>query len=176
MTDSEFPEGRWGAPDSRFRRLLDRPVTAFVSSRFGAWVIRHLARLDEWVLSKSKGRFTVFGPLGLPLLILTTTGAKSGLLRSHPLLFVRDGDEAVIFGSNYGQAHHPAWTHNLEANPQATVAISGAQIPVVASRVTDEKRYRENFARFVAEGRNYTAYQERADREIKMFALRRVNG
>ena len=175
MTDSGFPDGRWGARDGWFRKVFGPALILFAGSRFGSWVIRHFAGLDQWLLSKSKGKVTIFGPAGVPLLILKTTGAKSGVPRSNPLLFVSDGDEVLVLGSNYGQAHHPAWTHNLEANPQATVEISGVQIPVVASRVTDEKRYRENFARFVVEARNYTAYQERAGRDIKMYALRRTN-
>jgi len=62
---------------------------------------------------------------GLPVLLLTPTGARTGAKRTQPLLYLREGDDLVVIGSNWGQAHNPAWYYNLRANPYAEVALSG---------------------------------------------------
>ena len=65
---------------------------------------------------------------GLPVVILTTAGAKSGLPRTTPLLCIRDEDNPETFAliaTNWGQRHYPGWYHNLKANPQATCSIRG---------------------------------------------------
>ena len=74
----------------------------------------------------SGGRTTVAAVLsGLPIVMLTTTGAKSGRKTSSPVLGFEEGDDVIVIGSNYGQAHHPAWVHNLRANPRAQLEIRG---------------------------------------------------
>lgn len=83
--------------------------------------------LDKAVHRITGGRATfVGGVTGLPVIMLTTIGAKSGQPRTWPLLGLRDDDRVVVIASNYGQHHHPAWHHNLRANPRATVAVDGA--------------------------------------------------
>ncbi|MGZ4651034.1 MAG: nitroreductase/quinone reductase family protein, partial [Kineosporiaceae bacterium] len=98
-----FPDVRWGSDSSRLRG----PLTAFASTRAGSWLIRRLTPLDRRLLVRSRGRYTVLGPVGVPLLLLTTTGAKSGLARTTPLVFTRDGDSLILVGSNFGQERHP---------------------------------------------------------------------
>jgi len=67
---------------------------------------------------------TVTGPFeGAPLLLLTTTGAKSGKKRTTPLVYLKDGDRIAVFGSKGGAPAHPAWYHNLVANPDVTVEL-----------------------------------------------------
>jgi deazaflavin-dependent oxidoreductase (nitroreductase family) len=121
MTDLGFPDARWGSENSRLRK----PLTTFAATKPGAWFLKTMTPIDRAVLTRSKGRFTILGPIAAPILLLTTTGAKSGIERTSPLLFARDGARLIVTGSNFGQPHHPAWTGNLLKNPLATVAIGG---------------------------------------------------
>lgn len=126
MDTNAFPDIRWGHD----RRLLKKPLNAFVSSRIGSWYLRKLTPIDRKLLAHSKGRRTIFGPMGVPLLLLTTTGRKTGQPRTTPLTYMRKGDRLFLVGSNFGRPHHPAWSENLLANREATVTIGGAEIPV----------------------------------------------
>src|SRR3712207_2304310 len=105
MATDPFPDVRWGRDGSR----LGRPAAAFAATRLGSWLLRTATPLDRRLLLRSRGRFTVLGPIGAPTLLLTTTGAKSGRPRTSPLLYWRDGGCLHVVGSNFGQAHHPAW-------------------------------------------------------------------
>jgi deazaflavin-dependent oxidoreductase (nitroreductase family) len=70
---------------------------------------------------------------GLPVIVLTTTGARSGLPRSAPLVGLRSGSGAyAVIASNFGQHHHPAWSHNLRARSEATIAVAGRSTRVRA--------------------------------------------
>jgi F420H(2)-dependent quinone reductase len=91
----------------------------------GSWVIRKLTPLDHRVLRRSRGRYTLLGPIGLPLLLLSTTGRKTGQRRETPLVYMRDVDRLFVIGSNFGQSHHPSWSSNLLADPKAWVTIGG---------------------------------------------------
>jgi len=133
MSEDTFPDVRWGRDPGR---LVRRSVTAVIGSRFGAWCIRKLTPLDHKLLSRSNGRFTIFGPLRVPLLLLTTTGRKTGQRRQTPLTYMREGDRLFLVGSNFGQARHPAWSSNLLADPNAWVTMGGREIPVVATQLT----------------------------------------
>jgi deazaflavin-dependent oxidoreductase (nitroreductase family) len=104
------------------------------------------------------------------VLLLTTTGAKSGLPRTTPLVFARDGDAAIVVGSNFGQEHHPAWTGNLIKNPEAVVTIGGKDIPVTAELLEGEEA-RQGFQRMADMARTYDAYRGRTDRQIRVFRL-----
>ncbi|MEO3768121.1 nitroreductase/quinone reductase family protein [Streptomyces sp. B8F3] len=66
---------------------------------------------------------------GAPLVLLTTTGARSGTRRTNPVVYLRDGARLLVFGSNGGADHHPAWYHNLLAHPRVTVEIRDADAP-----------------------------------------------
>ncbi len=129
-----------------------------------------LPRADRWMLKLTKGRRT-FTNHAVPTLILTTTGRKSGEPRVQPLCYLRDGDSLVVVGSNWGQEHHPAWTSNLLAKPEAKVVIDGTESTVHASLVGDAD-FEPLYARFVAMSSNYGSYQGWAgDRKIRMFRL-----
>ncbi len=168
MSESSFPDVRWGSENS----VLRRPGIAFASTRLGSWTIRRLAGVDRRLLERSKGRFTVLGPIGAPTVLLNTVGRKSGQRRTSPLLYLRDGDRLVVVGSNFGQDHHPAWTSNLLAQPEASVTMAGRDIPVLATQVTGEEKERL-YKQFVELAGAYAVYQGRTDREIRMFALAR---
>jgi deazaflavin-dependent oxidoreductase (nitroreductase family) len=163
---SGFPDVRWGSESSWLRR----PLVAFAATRFGAWSIKTIVPLDRRVIVRSRGRYTLLGPIGAPSLLLTTTGAKSGLPRTCPLLYCRDGAQLVVIGSNFGQEHHPAWAGNLLAHPEAVVSIGGVDIPVRADLLQGAER-QAGIDAFIDLARNYAAYLTRTDRAIRVFAL-----
>jgi deazaflavin-dependent oxidoreductase (nitroreductase family) len=169
MSEEPFPDVRWGRDPGP---LLRRPVTALVGSRLGAWCIRKLTPLDTRLLTRSNGRLTIFGPIGVPLLLLTTTGRKTGKRRQIPLLYMREGDRLFLVASNFGQKHHPAWSSNLLADPNAWVTIGGREISVVATQLTGSERERM-FRKFADYASNYDAYEGRAGRDIRVFELTR---
>ncbi len=121
------------------------------------------------MLRATKGKYTLFGPTSMPELLLTTTGRKSGQPRLSALSYLREGERLLVLGSNFGQQHHPAWSLNLLANPEAVVAINGIEIPVTATLVTGPERD-AGLARFLAYPM-YQAYRTRTDRELRLFAL-----
>ena len=168
VDEETFPDGRWG---HRPGPLVFKPIEALIASRFGSWCFRTLRPLDRRLLSRTKGRYTVFGPIGAPLLLLTTTGKLSGQRRQSPLTFQREGDRLYIIGSNFGQAMHPAWSSNLMADRQAWVTISGEEIPVLATPLVDAERERV-LAMFADDIPTvYRSYTGRTDRQMRIFAL-----
>lgn len=168
-SEDTFPDVRWGRDPGP---VVVRPITAIIGTKFGAWCIRKLTPVDHELLRRSKGRFTIFGPVGAPLLLLTTTGRKSGQRRQIPLTYMREGDRLFLLGSNFGQAAHPAWSSNLLADPNAWVTMGGKEIPVVATQLTGAERDRI-FRKFADYAGNYDAYRRRTDRELRVFALTR---
>ena len=79
---------------------------------------------------------------GRPRLILTTTGARSGLPRTTPLIYTRDGDRIVVIASKGGEPAHPDWYHNLVAHPDADVELGGKTFPVRAEIAQGDERRR----------------------------------
>ncbi len=161
-----FPEAHWGQDDIS---PLFKPVFAFASTRVGSRVIRYLVPLDRRLLKATDGKYTLFGPISMPELLLTTIGRKSGQQRVSPLSYVRDGERALVLGSNFGQETHPAWSGNLLANPEASVKMGGTEIPVTATLLAGEERER-GMAKFLAYPM-YRSYLSRTDRELRLFAL-----
>ncbi|MGW1741730.1 nitroreductase/quinone reductase family protein [Nocardia sp. NPDC001965] len=164
-----FPQRQWGSPESPLAHAADR----FAGTKIGSRVIRALTPLDRKVLERTGARYTVLGPVGAPVILLTTTGRRSGQPRTQPLLCVHDGATLYVIGSNFGGARHPAWTANLLAEPSATVSIAGERIPVTAARVEGPEA-ESVFERFVEITGAYAAYRGRTDRELRIFALTRA--
>jgi deazaflavin-dependent oxidoreductase (nitroreductase family) len=108
---------------------------------------------------------------GSPVLVLVTTGRRSGAERHTPLLYLPDGDDLVIVASNGGTASHPAWWFNLRAEPHAGVILGGRRLPVTASEATGEDRS-GLWERLVRMYPGYAGYQRRTDREIPVVRLR----
>jgi deazaflavin-dependent oxidoreductase (nitroreductase family) len=107
---------------------------------------------------------------GAPSLLLTTTGRKSGEARTSPLIFARDGDDYLIVASVGGMPKHPAWYHNLQADPNARIQVKAEVIDVVARTATDEEKPR--LWQIVNETwPNYDVYQTRTDRVIPVVVL-----
>jgi deazaflavin-dependent oxidoreductase (nitroreductase family) len=125
-----------------------------------------------WIYKASNGLIGHRIP-GLPSnLLLDHVGAKSGIKRTSPLLYIEDGDDVVIVASKGGYPKHPAWFHNLRANPDTTVQIGSEHRPVHARVATPEERERL-WPRVVSAYRDYARYQERTGREIPLVILER---
>jgi deazaflavin-dependent oxidoreductase (nitroreductase family) len=111
------------------------------------------------------------GPFaGRPVLLLTTTGAKSGQPRLAPLVYSRDGDGYVIVASKGGAPTHPAWYHNLLAHPLVTVEV-GSETFTARARVTEGAERDRLFAERVAASPNFAEYQRRTARVIPVVVL-----
>jgi F420H(2)-dependent quinone reductase len=107
---------------------------------------------------------------GEHLLILTTTGRKSGVERDTPLFFFRDGDHYIIMASAGGAAKHPTWWLNLQSHPQAKIQVGAQVIPVVANVSEGEERKR--LWSIIAENyKNFVEYQKHTTREIPVIIL-----
>jgi len=124
--------------------VFQRGLRRFASSGPGSWLFaRILHRIDRPVYRLTRGRHTFASLLsGLPVVMLTTRGARSGLERSVPVLGFPTADGLVVIASNYGQERHPAWHHNLRAHPQGEVTVSGSQRRFSAVEAEGERRER----------------------------------
>jgi deazaflavin-dependent oxidoreductase (nitroreductase family) len=92
-----------------------------------AWLILNvLTVIDAHLLRWTDGRVSISSLSGLPIALVTTTGAKSGQPRTTPLLCMPDGDCRFLVASNAGQDHHPGWYYNLKANPLVEITLPGA--------------------------------------------------
>jgi deazaflavin-dependent oxidoreductase (nitroreductase family) len=154
--------------------LYARMVNRFSTTKAGSWVARTVAsRIDPWIYRATRGRFTSTGVPTIPQLILTTTGRKSGVARDVQLGYAVEGGDFLVVGSNFGQAHHPAWALNLAANPLATVTVDGNRVAVRAERLSHDDKERV-WPRLVSVVPQFTVYVTRTDRDIRVFRLKRV--
>ena len=126
---------------------------------------------DTFVFRLTSGRATLSSWLaGVELAMLTTTGARSGLPRTLPLLALDDGDAVVVIASNFGRPRHPSWYHNLRARPQASVVVRGVTRAVKARELDGAERDR-HFARAVAIYPGFERYRRWAGRRIPVIRL-----
>ena len=126
-------------------------------------------KLHPWLYRKSGGR--LLGKLvGMKVLLLTTTGAKSGAQRTTALTYLEADGAYVVIGSFLGEPRHPAWVHNLRAHSRATVQIGTRHIAVTAREAHGDERARL-WQRLVALQPDYRAYENRTDREIPVVML-----
>lgn len=112
------------------------------------------------------GRF----PSGAPVFLLTTRGRKTGRQRTIPLLYLADGDDLIIVGSQGGAPTHPAWYLNLKADPHAEAEIGTSRFAVRAQAVSEAERS-ALWPRLVALYPPYAAYQRRTSRQIPILRL-----
>ena len=144
------------SPD-RKHNAFGRAWMAFGRSRPGTVYIKKVSpKLDPILLRASGGR--VSSILVLPLLLLHTTGAKSGQPRVTPLVYFTDGDRVVLMASNYGGQKAPAWYHNVRAHPEVTLEAGGVRARYRGEEATGEERERLwEMAKRVA--KNYENYE-----------------
>ncbi len=117
----------------------------------------------------------VSGPFaGAPLLLLTTTGAKSGQTRTNPVVYTKDGDRLVIIASKGGAPKSPDWYHNLVANPTVTIELPGEKFEANASVAEGEERDRL-YAAQAEVMPNFNDYQQKTSRRIPVVLLERAS-
>ena len=107
---------------------------------------------------------------GAEILLLTTTGRKSGELRTSALIFGRDGDDLLLVASQGGAPTHPNWYHNLTANPDVEVQVKDDVFRATARTASDDEKARL-WSIMTDVWPNYDAYQERTDRSIPVVVL-----
>jgi len=141
------------------------------SGGFGKALARGFLRTVVWLYRRSGGK--IGGRMfGAPVLLLSTTGRKSGRSWTVPLMYQTDGDRWVIIASNGGSDKHPAWWLNLRARPDASVQIGRQTYPVTAAETAGEDR--ERLWRRMADMYNgYNAYAKKTTRKIPVVVLQR---
>ena len=130
----------------------------------------------EWVrdqvkLYESSGGTagTTLRDTGLPVIIVTHTGNKTGAIRKTPLMRVQDGPAYVLVGSQGGAPTHPVWVYNLRANPEVEIRDYTAVQPMRTREVKDEAERARLWALAVAAYPPYAEYQTRTTRQIPIF-------
>jgi deazaflavin-dependent oxidoreductase (nitroreductase family) len=150
-----------------------RVTQRIAASGPGAWLFqRTLYPVDKLLYRRTDGRVTVPGLMaGLPVIMLTTIGAKSGEPRSMPLVGIPLGDDLAVIGSNYGQHRTPGWVYNLAADSAATVSYRDRSVEVTA-RPSSDAEADEAFEVAATFYPGYGKYRARAShRTIRVFVL-----
>jgi len=139
------------------------------SNALGATGLRLVGKLNAPIYRLSGGR--VGGKLGkAPILLLTTTGRKSGQPRTAPVLYLADGDRFVVINTNAGNDKTPAWSLNLRANPEAEVEIGRRRVPV-RSRLAEGEERADLWRRSMEQYEGWDFYESKLDREVGVFVL-----
>jgi F420H(2)-dependent quinone reductase len=147
-----------------------RVLAPVLSSRAGSWFFLNVANpVDKRLIPATNGWLSL-AP-GMPLLVMENRGAKSGALRRTPLLYSRDGDDIVLIASNGGSPRHPAWFHNVKANPDVKLFLRG-RTGTYRARIV-EGAERERLWRIATElNPGFDIYKGRAsNRQIPIVAL-----
>jgi deazaflavin-dependent oxidoreductase (nitroreductase family) len=131
---------------------------------------RAVVPMDRLLGRMSHGRISALSILGMPSLMITTTGRRSGQPRRQPLLYAPDGDGYAVIGSNWGGPTHPGWSANLLADPAAIVEVRGRRVPVRAVPATGAERDRL-WELLVERWPAYRTYAAGTDRKIRLFRL-----
>lgn len=155
------------------RRWWHGPIQKIAATPFGSWLLAdNLHKIDRPFLRLSNDRISLTGILaGLPVIILATTGAQTGKQRRTPLAAVFDDEKVILIASYLGKPGHPAWYHNLKADPKARVKIHGEERDYIAREAQGEERQRY-WAQAVELYQGYENYRIRAgDRLIPVMVL-----
>jgi deazaflavin-dependent oxidoreductase (nitroreductase family) len=133
--------------------------------------------LDRQIIEEFRAHAGKVGGLseGATLLLLTTTGAKSGKRRTLPVGYMPDGDRLIIFATHGGLPTNPNWFYNLVAHPEATVEVGTETFDVTAKVVTGEERD-QLYARQVQRAPVFAEYEASTTRQIPAIALYRLHG
>ncbi|BBX04765.1 nitroreductase [Mycolicibacterium moriokaense] len=157
-------------PPSRFvqaaaRFMATGPAKTFL--RKVGW------RFDRGLIKLTNGHVSL--SMVLPEVLLTHTGAKTGKQRSTPLTYFTDGGRVIVIASNYGDPRHPAWYHNVKANPRVTLSSRGYRGAYIAEEMVGEERDRL-FALATQYMPNYAGYQKTTQgRQIPVVAFTEVS-
>jgi deazaflavin-dependent oxidoreductase (nitroreductase family) len=132
----------------KFEQRVPGPLRRFGQKTIGiipmSWIpAGPLVRVDRGFYRLSRGRTTLSAWIsGLPIVMLTTTGARSGQQHTLPVLGLPDGDHLVLIASNFGRLQNPGWYHNLLMHPEAVVTWDGSAAPMRARELRGEERQR----------------------------------
>ncbi len=156
--------------------VYERVLEKFARTPVGYSYVKHVApRIDPPLLRLTGGRVSSVYPV--KVMLLTTTGAKSGQLRTQPLGYTRDGDSLLLVASNYGSRRHPAWYWNLKANPTVKVLAGSDSGTYTAAEVTDPAERERAWDLALDFYAGYADYEGRAgDRTIPLIRLSRASG
>ena len=139
-------------------------------------VMKRVSKANVWVYRRTKGRVGGTWRIGsgfrkpVPVCLLEHTGRKTGLTRTTPLLFLRDGSRIVLVASQGGRATDPIWHRNLQAHPDAVVQVRGERIAVRAHTASPAERA-ELWPRLLDLYADFATYQAWTEREIPVVVL-----
>ena len=133
-------------------------------------VLRRLMGGHAAIYRATNGRIGHRFPGSPPVLLVDHVGAKSGTKRTSPLVYARDGDNVILVASKGGYPKHPAWFHNLMANPDTQIQVGSSRREVHA-RVADAEEHKRLWPKVVEVYAGYDDYQRRTEREIPLVIL-----
>jgi deazaflavin-dependent oxidoreductase (nitroreductase family) len=134
------------------------------------WLFKLVSKIQVAVFRGTDGKYMAF-MRGMPVLLLTTIGRKSGQARTTPLMYIQDGESYVITASNNGRDKHPAWFYNLKASPQAEIALPGKRLQVAATIATTTEKDRL-WPELVEQAPFFDDYRKKTSRDIPMVLLK----
>lgn len=133
-----------------------------------------MREFNERIIAEFRQNGGVVGPPfeGAPMVLVTTTGAKSGKRRTTPLVYLPDGERVVVFASKAGAPTNPAWYHNLIANPDVTIEVGTEEYRATAVEVEGTER-EELYRRQAEKFPSFAEYEKKTERVIPVIALER---
>jgi deazaflavin-dependent oxidoreductase (nitroreductase family) len=159
------------------RRWWHTLIQRGAATSFGIWLLsKTLHRIDKPLLKLTGNRASFTSWLaGLPVVMLTTKGAKTGLMRHLPLVVLEDGEKLILIASFFGSHRHPAWYYNLKAHPQAQVSYPNHTAVYLSRQAEGKERQRYwEMAKELYLG--YSLYKRQAsDREIPIMVLEPIS-
>jgi deazaflavin-dependent oxidoreductase (nitroreductase family) len=160
----QYPQIPW------WQRIIQR--LAMIEMISTGFLKPYLHRLDTTVLQRSKGRISLTSMLtGLPVVVLSSTGAKSGKTKKTPLVGIPDQDKIILIASWFGSTSYPGWYYNLLVNPEVELSQNKITQKYIARLASPEER-QEYWQIAVYYYPGYQAYQKRCERrEIPIFIL-----
>ena len=140
----------------------------------GKWIFKQFMRFQIFMYRRSGGKR--MGSLrGMPLLLLTTVGRKTGKQHVAPVMYLRDGENYVVTASNNGAAKHPGWFVNLQADPQTSIEVDGMIKSVLAHQASPEEK-KCLWTQLVERAPFFEDYQKKTTRDIPMVILQPTYG
>lgn len=146
-----------------------RPYSAFEESIAKPFIIV-MSRVNTWMYRVSGGRLGAKWLYGAPILLLTTVGRKSGEPRTTPLLYLEDGDNVILVGSQGGMSKNPLWVGNIDANPDVEIEIGTKKRRMTGRRGSDDEKQR-HWPALTKMYPDFADYQARTTRNIPIIVL-----
>lgn len=153
-----------------WQRIIQKLAALKIFS--GGLLAKYLHQWDTAVLNWTNGKRSLTAMFaGLPVVVLTTTGARSGKSRQVPLAGYPHGENIILVASSLGSLHHPAWYYNLKANPQVQLSVNG-QTSSYLARMAGKAEWETYWQLALEYYPGYQAYEDRTNgREIPIFVL-----